>query len=140
MNNLRRGIRGTLALMAAGLTLAVGTACGGGEQEKESRRMPLGENQARSQLPEGVPALLDSGNAAYRSGDYERAESYYRRIVDRHPDLPAAWFGVYMVERAMGNQAAADSALSRAGGMSEEASEAHAPAGAGEVRVDTADG
>lgn len=140
MKNAGGRIRGSVGLLAAGLIVTMGAACGGGEQKTDTKRMPLGENPARSQLPEGVPALLDSGNAAYRTGDYQRAESFYRRIVDDHPDLAAAWFGIYMAERAMGNQAAADSALSRAGGMSDEASEAHVPPGAGEVRVDTADG
>ncbi len=70
--------------------------------------------QARAAWPDGVAMRIDSGNAAYRSRDYEAAAALYRRAAELGPDIPAAWFGIYMVEHARGNLAAADSALARA--------------------------
>jgi Flp pilus assembly protein TadD len=69
-------------------------------------------SQARS-LPAGVRAALDSGNAAFRSGDFAAARVQYRRAAALGPEESAAWFGLMMVERRLGHAAAADSALAR---------------------------
>jgi Flp pilus assembly protein TadD len=69
-------------------------------------------SEARS-LPAGVRAALDSGNAAFRGGDFAAARARYRRAVTLGPEESAAWFGLMMVERRLGNAAAADSALAR---------------------------
>lgn len=108
-----------------------------GEETSNADRRPIGQapapaqgdrasdRQTRDRDP-AVAAQLDSGNTAYRAGDYERARTHYRRAVDEQPGSNAAWFGVYMVENALGNDAAADSALERAGSLS--GSEAMHPA------------
>lgn len=133
---------------AVTLALALG-ACG--QEEDTSGRRPLGQQQAtpmEGQLPEGHPEVpgmgndgaptgaagrdlpravtvhLDSGNAAYRAGDYPGARRQYRAAVGEDSTAAAAWFGVYMAERALGNELAADSALSRAGDLG-GASEVH---------------
>lgn len=94
----------------------------GGTEGRPSRR-------TRSSLPEGVPAALDSGNAAYRAGDYREALDRFESITEEHPDVQAGWFGVYMAYRALGNRAAADSAMRRAGMGSSEAARVHGAGG-----------
>jgi Flp pilus assembly protein TadD len=57
---------------------------------------------------------LDSGNVAYRAGDYDRALLHYTRVTEIAPDDATGWFGIYMAQEALGNQAAADSAIEEA--------------------------
>lgn len=83
------------------------TPSGGGERSGDARR----------DLPEAVASRLDSGNAAYRAGDYGEARRHFRAAADADSTAASAWFGVYMAERALGDEAAADSALRRAGSL-----------------------
>lgn len=68
----------------------------------------------RENWPAGVAARIDSANAAYRAGDYAEARRLFRDATEQSDRVPTAWFGVYMAEHALGNVAAADSALKRA--------------------------
>lgn len=70
--------------------------------------------QDRESLDPEVTAHLDSGSVAFRQNDFEAALVHYERATDLAPDFGAAWFGVYMVERARGNTEAAEAALIRA--------------------------
>jgi tetratricopeptide (TPR) repeat protein len=70
--------------------------------------------EARSEISAAARAALDSGNAAYKAKDYDRARAHYNRVTQLEKDAPAGWFGIYMTEQARGNAAAADSALGRA--------------------------
>lgn len=70
--------------------------------------------RARESLAPEVVAHLDSGSAAFRVDDYERARDHYLMAVELNPDAAAAWFGVYMAEKALGNEEAAAEALERA--------------------------
>lgn len=83
----------------------------------------------QSSLPPEIQAALDSGNAAYRSGDYRAALEQFESLAEEHPDVRAAWFGVYMAQRALGNTAAADSAMRRAGMSGSDATRLHGAAG-----------
>lgn len=65
-------------------------------------------------LPPEVQAQLDSGNAAYAEGRYNEALKYYQRVTELDSALSAGWFGVYMAQSRLGNQAAADSAMAKA--------------------------
>ena len=144
-------IRPTRALaLAAAVATTIGlAACGG---ESDSQRRPIGQQRASpgSQLPEGHPeippggadgaggmggmssgasnlppavqARLDSGNTAYRAGEYQEALRHYRVATGDSAGGEAAWFGVYMAQQALGNEAAADSALRRAGELGESPS------------------
>lgn len=89
-------------------------ACGGQKgNEQKTGSITAGEVRAqRANLPPELVAALDSGNAAFRAGDYEAALQQYRKAVELRKDVAAGWFGVYMAQRALGNIAAADSALS----------------------------
>lgn len=89
-----------------------------------------GSGSARSSsLPPEIQAALDSGNAAYRSGDYRAALEQFESLAAEHPDVRAAWFGVFMAHRALGNTAAADSAMRRAGMGTSDATRLHGAAG-----------
>jgi Flp pilus assembly protein TadD len=70
--------------------------------------------KARTEMPAAAVAQLDSGNAAYRVGDYPRAIQHYQAATRIDSEQAAPWFGLYMAERALGNVAGADSALQRA--------------------------
>ena len=70
--------------------------------------------KARTDPPAALVAQLDSGNAAYKVKDYERALRHYRAVTRMDEEMPAGWFGIYMTEMARGNAPAADSALERA--------------------------
>lgn len=80
--------------------------------------------QARN-LPADVRAALDSGNAAYRRDDFAAAREHYLRATQLGPDQSAAWFGLSMVERELGNIAAADSAMQRVQSLAPGASLVH---------------
>lgn len=153
-HHVRRTIVGALLLATA--------ACGG-EDGQEGDRRPLGQQPPagmQGELPEGHPEVpgmeggaapgaaerdlpppvtvhLDSGNVAYRAGEYEEARRHFRAAVAADTTAAAGWFGVYMAERALGNDAAAEAALQRAGGLG-DASDMHPgpgsdTAGAGEM-------
>lgn len=85
----------------------------------------------RSNLPSEIQSALDSGNAAYRAGNYRAALEQFESLTSEHPDVRAAWFGVFMAHRALGNTAAADSAMQRAGMGSSDATELHGSADSG---------
>lgn len=105
-----------LLLLAAG---PAALACGGDDAPPPERRS-LGSQQRpaeRAGLSAEVAARLDSGNAAYRAGDYEVARRHFRAAAESQPDAEAVWFGVYMAERALGNEDSARAALERAGDM-----------------------
>lgn len=76
-------------------------------------------------LPAGVAAALDSGNSAFRAGDLEAARAQYRRATELGPDVSAAWFGLSMSERRIGNAASADSAMERVRQLAPAASLLH---------------
>ncbi len=102
------------------------SACGGSADDQETGSISAEEVKSeRANLPAGVSAALDSGNAAYRANNYEAALAQYRQAVELQPDLAAAWFGIYMAELALGNTAGADSAMSVAQQLAPGASLIH---------------
>lgn len=95
------------------LALAVLTGCRPDVQGTEATD-PEHILQDRQSLPPEVTAHVDSGSVAFRDNDLETALVHYERATELAPDFGAAWFGVYMVERARGNAEAAEEALARA--------------------------
>ena len=81
--------------------------------------------EARASLPPELVAALDSGNTAYRRGEYQDALASYRRVVEQDEDVAAGWFGIYMAQLALGNPEAADSAMARAQDLAPGASLIH---------------
>lgn len=103
------------------IVLLVGRALGGGlwpgRRAEEGLRGP---GRSPRDLPPGVAAHVDSGNARYRAGDYEEARRHYRTAVDLGLGEATAWFGVYMAERALGNESEADPPPCRRRGLSRD--------------------
>lgn len=118
-----------IQIVIVALPFALVAAGCGGEQAGESER--TGDmtrqriGQAQSSLSPAVSAKLDSGNTAYRAGDYERALSHYRAAADLEEDAAAPWFGVYMAYSAMGREDSARAALERTGSLSESGGAFH---------------
>ncbi|HSM36003.1 MAG TPA: hypothetical protein VK837_06330 [Longimicrobiales bacterium] len=86
---------------------------------------PDAAERTRAELPAELVEHLDSGNAAYRARDFEEARDRYRAAVAMDSTSTAAWFGVFMAERALGNAEAAEEALMRAQDLAPGASLIH---------------
>ncbi len=82
---------------------------------------------ARDDIPHEIAVLLDAGNAAFSAGDYETARQHYQGAARRDSTVAAAWYGVAMTERALGNDEAADAALQRLGEIGATAAPHHLP-------------
>lgn len=106
----------------------LGTGCQGEDGQRTGDLDPGAAQERRAQLSPEIAAALDSGNRAYRSEDYETARSQFRRALEADSGTAAAWFGLYMSERALGNEEAAREALERADGLSGEDVDVHHPA------------
>jgi tetratricopeptide (TPR) repeat protein len=115
-------IRSFLVLTLAATAL---TACRRPEDQTTGSINKAEIRQARSSLPDAALAQLDSGNASYRDKDYDAALGHYQKVVDISPDAAAGWFGIYMAQFALGNAAAADSAMARARALAPGASLIH---------------
>lgn len=100
------------ALMAV-LCLAVAASCRPDDQRTDTMDMQEALQKRESLAPE-VVAHLDSGSVAFRADDFEGARDHYLMAVDIDPNAAAAWFGVYMAEKALGNEEAAAEALAKA--------------------------
>lgn len=101
--------RSSLAL--AGL---VSLALAGCSPPDDQRTDTLDPTTAGRDLSADARVQLDSGNAAYRAGDYTQALVHFTRVTEMAPGDATGWFGIYMAHDAMGNKAAADSAIARA--------------------------
>ena len=105
-----RGMKG-IGIVVVAVALA---ACGGEESPEPIRFSGPEVDQARNSWAPELVALVDSGNAAYRTGHYDEARRLFTRGTTNHPHNGAVWFGLYMAEHALGNVEAADSALAKA--------------------------
>lgn len=100
--------------LGAAVTLVWMTACGGAEQAEETRFEGAAVQEARAGWPDGLAAMVDSGNTAYREGRLDDAADLFERATQRFPHIGAPWFGLHMAEHARGNLEAADSARVKA--------------------------
>jgi tetratricopeptide (TPR) repeat protein len=69
--------------------------------------------KSRAEWPADVVAHLDSGNVAMREQDPEQALAHYLNAAEKAPDNSTVWFGVFIAHNALGNTAAADSAMAK---------------------------
>lgn len=108
-------IRKRMAVAAVSAAVLVGGGC-------ERRQPQAAEGDATSaaapaaeapRVELGAAGQLDSGNAAYRTKDYQGALGHYRRAAERDPKLAAAWFGMYMAQTSLGDKAGADSSMKK---------------------------
>ena len=100
-------------------------ACSPPEDQETGTIRGQDVRQARENLAPELLAALDSGNAAYREGDYQDALAFYQGVVEQDDDVAAGWFGIYMAQLALGNPEAADSAMMRAQDLAPGASLIH---------------
>lgn len=126
---MRRQILSCLFLCAAA-SVASGCSGGGNEADRSFDDMKL----SRDEMPHEIKVLIDAGNAAFAAGNYEAAQRHYLGAAARDTAVAAAWYGVAMAERALGNDAAADSALQRVRGLGGPAAVHHPGAGTEEDR------
>jgi len=106
-------------VIAGALVLLWGSACSPPEDQRTDSVDPA---TAGREVAGEARIQLDSGNAAFRAGDYAGALSHFTRVTELLPEDATGWFGVYMAHDAMGNQAAADSAIAQARGRAPGAS------------------
>lgn len=92
---------------------AAALSCRPDDQRTETMD-PVKAMQARANMPKEVVAQLDSGTSAFRADDLAEALRHYTRVTELAPDVAAGWFGVYMAQDALGDDAAAAAALKRA--------------------------
>lgn len=106
-------------LLACVAVAASAVACSPGS---DAPKVPLGQRApadstqpvtaaAHAIIGPRAKAALDSGNALYRKKQYAAALIHYREASELAPQHAAPFFGIYMVARATGNAAMADSAL-----------------------------
>ena len=93
---------GSVLLLVLVLALAAGCA------KSDPPRAARGGSDARSQ------ALIDSGNVAYRAGDFEDAARRYASAAVAKPDDPAAYYGLGMALAKLGRDDEARQAYARA--------------------------
>lgn len=84
-------------------------------QQPDSADRPPGARSGDAPPPvrdmAALVAQLDSGSRAFEEGRLQDARRHHLRAVELAPELTSAWFGLFMVEDSLGNEAAADSAL-----------------------------
>lgn len=114
-----------MALALAGAVVLGACRQDAADDQRTETMTPQSIEQARANWPAGMSEVIDSANDAFRARDYQRANELYRRATQMAPDVTAGWFGVNMAEQALGNQAAADSAMARAMELSPGASLIH---------------
>lgn len=84
---------------------------------------------ARSDWSEAANMHVDSANAAYRADDLQGALRHYQAALEAAGDSKTAkvtaYFGIYMVQNALGDSVAAAAAMQEAQKLSPEASLMH---------------
>jgi Flp pilus assembly protein TadD len=73
---------------------------------------------ARAEGNVRAQALIDSGNVAFRGGDFEDAARRYASAAVAGPDDPAAWFGLGMALARLGRDDDARVAYAKARSLS----------------------
>ena len=110
-------------VMASVVLLVTLAACGGPQPDDQlTGSIDSATWEHARTLPPGVREALDAGTAAFRDRDLQAARTHYLRAVELGPNQSPAWFGLAMVERQLGNIAAADSAMMRVQALAPEAS------------------
>jgi hypothetical protein len=81
-----------VAILAAGTLACAGT-------ERDAQKISL-----------TFQAQLDSGNAAYRRGDFKKSADFFHQATEADSANLSGWYGVYMAESRLGNEEAAAAA------------------------------
>ena len=111
-----------MAVVACAVATVSTAACQAAPESADMGTPPATPEATRSD-PE-VAAAIDSGSVAFRAGDYEAALHHYTRAAESTPGSRAAWFGVYMAERALAGTGSEGAGV-RAGQALDRARAAH---------------
>jgi hypothetical protein len=95
------------------IALAAGSGVTGCLPDDQATRT-LDLDAVADRLGPALMARLDSANEAFSADDLSTAGRLYRSVADEAPDESVGWFGIFMVEQALGNTAEAEAALQRA--------------------------
>ncbi len=95
------------------LALTAVTACGSRSDQRTDTINPEQARQERENMPPALVAQLDSGSASFREKDYKEALRHYQAATKIDDGVASAWFGVYMAERALGNETEAQKAMEK---------------------------
>jgi len=117
--------KGTMLLM---LTLAA-VGCGRPQDQETGSLDAVAARQKVADMPADLRAQLDSGSAAFRAKDLDGALAHYSAATAIDDKVAAAWFGVYMVQKAKGNAQEALEALERVQALAPGATLVHPAAG-----------
>lgn len=114
-------------IFRTGLSLGIAaivllTGCQSGEDRETGGISGDELFEAGEGLDPAMVIALDEGTAAYQEGDYEAALRHYETAAEIDESVAAAWLGIYMAHRALGNPEAADSAMVRARSLAPGAS------------------
>lgn len=114
-----------VALVGAGLG-----ACREQADDQQTGSITPEEVRAvRADWPQGVSPQIDSGNDAYKAKNYDAARKHYQEALRLAGDMKeprvTAYFGIYMVEAAVGDSTAAAAAMQEAQKLAPEASLMH---------------
>jgi Tfp pilus assembly protein PilF len=93
------------------LALVVCHACTGQERPKTDLAAKAAADSAALELSPEAKVALDSGNVLFRAKQYAAARHQYESAAQRSPAHAAPLFGLYMIGRATGDRALADSAM-----------------------------
>jgi len=88
-------------------------ACGPRDDQRTDTINAQDIRQQRENLPPALVAQLDSGSTAFREKDVEAALRHYQAATKIDDRAAAAWFGVYMAQRALGNEQEAQKAMDK---------------------------
>jgi len=101
--------KGALLLI---LTLAA-LGCGRPQDQETGSLDPVRAQQRVEEMPAALRAQLDSGDVAFRARDMDAALRHFEAATRLDEGVAAAWFGVYMAQKAKGNADEALAALER---------------------------
>jgi Flp pilus assembly protein TadD len=118
--NVPRALTWTVALC-----LTAACAPGADDVGREPTDSVPAAQPAEESPPPELAVQLDSGSAAFRNDDFQGALAHYTRATEVAPHSAAAWFGVYMAQAALGNEAEAARALAEAQALDPSAVGAH---------------
>ncbi len=111
------------------LALSAVSACGSRKDQRTDTINPAQAMKRFESLPPAFKAELDSGNASFRDKDYQAALAHYQAATKIDEGVVAGWFGVYMAQHALGNEAEAQKAMERVRKLAPDASLLHSLGG-----------
>lgn len=118
-------------VLAVALAAGVGVSACREQPDDQMTGSMSGEavKAVRADWPAGVSLQVDSGNDAYKARDYDRARRHYQEALRMAGDMKepkvTAYFGLFMVENAVGDSVAATAAMTQAQALAPEASLMH---------------